>query len=100
MYSQVLRVAVSLEGRSEETLVHHDAQGELVARFEVSKNPNPIAEITAFLNTNPMAKIIYVIDTHSIENGYLTYKGNSPKDYEACSLGEVCKCYTMNHHVS
>src|SRR5882757_2533625 len=42
-----------------------------------------------FLEEHPMAKIVIIIDTHSMENGFFIWTGNSPEDYRACSLLEV-----------
>jgi len=43
-----------------------------------------------FLDTRPTARILIIIDTHCLENGYFTYIGNNPVAYETCSLLEVC----------
>jgi len=47
----------------------------------------------AFLVKHSTAKIVFIVDTHCLENGYFVYKGASPKTYEACSLLEVSMLY-------
>ena len=43
-----------------------------------------------FLKIHSTAKIIVVLDTHSLTNGFFVWKGNSEKrDYEACGMLEV-----------
>lgn len=42
-----------------------------------------------FLKDYGAAKIIVVIDTHSLENGYFVWRGANPDDLSACSLLEV-----------
>lgn len=42
-----------------------------------------------FLRTHKTAKIITVINTHCLDNGYFVWTGNSSDDYCACSLLEV-----------
>lgn len=53
-----------------------------------------------FLKAHPTAKIVVVIDTHCIENGFFIYKGISPENYAACSLLEVSGIYCPNPFVS
>ena len=50
---------------------------------------DPTVQARDFLAENPMAKILVVLDTHSMENGSFVWKGNSPPSYEGCSLLEV-----------
>jgi hypothetical protein len=42
-----------------------------------------------FLEVHPTAKIIVVIDTHSLDNGFLLWRGTAASNYQACSLLEV-----------
>jgi hypothetical protein len=42
-----------------------------------------------FLESRPTAKIIFIVDTHSLDNGYFVYTGDSPTSHEACTLLEV-----------
>lgn len=42
-----------------------------------------------FLEKHPLAKILVVIDTHSDDNGYFTWRGGAGSGYESCSLLEV-----------
>ena len=50
---------------------------------------DPAVQARDFLAKNPMAKILVVLDTHSMENGSFVWKGNTPPSYEGCSLQEV-----------
>lgn len=50
---------------------------------------DPVATAVAFLERYKTAKIIYVIDTHALDNGFLVWKGTKPKNFQACSLDEV-----------
>jgi len=45
--------------------------------------------VEAFLRMHPTAKILFIVDTHSLENGYFIYAGDSPQNYLACSLLEA-----------
>ena len=42
-----------------------------------------------FLREHPSAKIIVIIDTHCLNNGFFVWKGTSAANYAACSLAEV-----------
>lgn len=46
-------------------------------------------EIEEFLNRYRTAKIIIVLDTHSIDNGSFAWTGDSPDTYLGCTLNEV-----------
>lgn len=52
------------------------------------KTSHDASLVESFLESNPTAKIIVVIDTHSEENGYFIWKGKE-SGYSACSLLEV-----------
>ena len=54
--------------------------------YQTTASPTAAVE---FLKAHPTAKIIFIVDTHSADNGYFLYAGDSPKTYEACSLLEV-----------
>jgi len=54
--------------------------------FKMSKDTS-LAE--HFLNAHPMAKIVVIVDTHCLENGFFVWTGNSEDEYRACSLLEV-----------
>jgi hypothetical protein len=45
--------------------------------------------VEEFLTKHRTAKIVVVIDTHCMDNGYFVYTGESPEQYQACSLKEV-----------
>jgi len=49
----------------------------------------------AFLKARPMARIIIVVDTHCLENGFFMYVGDSPVSLMGCALLEVCPA--LNH---
>ena len=42
-----------------------------------------------FLKSHPTAKIVFIVDTHSLDNGSFVFKGEDAVSYEACSLYEV-----------
>jgi len=52
------------------------------------------------LERYPTAKIVVVIDTHCLDNGYFVYTGNSPETYKACSLKEAGISCTMRYTIS
>jgi len=54
----------------------------------------------SFLNRHPTAKILFIVDTHSLENGFFIYAGDSPQDYLACSLLEVGSSSMWPSHIS
>lgn len=49
-----------------------------------------------FLMDHPTAKIIVVIDTHCIDNGFLLWRGTTAENLLACSLSEVS---TVNYQL-
>lgn len=51
-------------------------------------NDTSLAE--RFLSDHESAKIVVVVDTHSVDNGYFVWTGASAESYRACSLIEVC----------
>ncbi|KAF9646686.1 hypothetical protein BDM02DRAFT_3188658 [Thelephora ganbajun] len=61
--------------------------------FKVSKDVS-LAE--RFLGTHSMAKIIIVIHTHCLNNGFFVWTGDSPETYHACSLLEGIFKYLSN----
>jgi len=56
--------------------------------FSTTMDPDA-ARAEAFLKTHPMAKIIFIVDTHCLENGYLVWTGDRPETYQGCTLLEV-----------
>ena len=60
-------------------------------------------EVTAFnmagefLEKHETAKVIMVIDTHCLENGFFVYTGASAESYKACSLKEASTLCTLPH---
>ena len=83
----MLRLEVSLRGLHEPVTLSRDDDAKQDVFYEVMDDP--IATAVKFMERNETAKIIYVIDTHSLENGFFVWTGNEPKNYEACSLDEV-----------
>lgn len=55
-------------------------------RFKTTTN---LSAVLRFLNKHEWAKILIIVNTHSLENGCFVYKGDRPQDFEACSLLEV-----------
>jgi hypothetical protein len=54
------------------------------------------ADAIEFLEANPYAKIVVIIDTHAAENGYFVWAKDANGDYQACSLLEVgVACWLM-----
>ena len=49
-----------------------------------------------FLKTHGTAKIIFIVDTHCLDNGYFVYTGANPETYKACSLIEVSVLYNRS----
>lgn len=70
-------VSIRLDG------THHEP-----GQLQQSKLPHP--EVSAFLTGHPTAKIIVIVDTHSIqETGTFLWNGTRAEDYESCSLFAV-----------
>lgn len=42
-----------------------------------------------FLKKRKTAKILFIVDTHCLENGCFVYEGDSPTEYRACTLFDV-----------
>ncbi|KAF9789555.1 hypothetical protein BJ322DRAFT_1177906 [Thelephora terrestris] len=47
------------------------------------------ADAIEFLEANPYAKIVVIIDTHAAENGYFVWAKDANGDYQACLLLEI-----------
>jgi len=63
------------------------ANGPEDEAYDVTDDPGAAM---AFLKARPTAKIVIVIDTHCLENGFFTYVGDDPVSLRGCSLLEVC----------
>jgi hypothetical protein len=50
-----------------------------------------ISHVERFLKDHEMAKIVIVIDTHSMPNGSLVWTGDSAEEYRTCNLSEVSR---------
>jgi hypothetical protein len=50
-----------------------------------------------FLKKHPITKIVVVVDTHYLDNGYFVYTGDSPDTYKACSLKEASILFTRRY---
>ena len=50
----------------------------------------------AFLKTHSTAKIVFIVDTHSLPDGFFVYVGDSPDTYKSCSLLEVRAYHTFH----
>ena len=54
------------------------------------KDPLPYPEVSHFLTRHPLAKIIVVVDTHSVqESGTFLWTGSDSASYESYSLHGV-----------
>lgn len=82
-----MRLEVCLQGNDDSSSVSLGDREN--AEQSSGSSTAPVAEVVSFLKRNKTAKIIYIIDTHSMDNGFFAYTGDSPKDYMACSLEEV-----------
>jgi len=76
---QILRLDIPLGGSGEDDGQNMD--------LDQLKDPEDAAK--RFLKAYTMAKIVVVIDTHCLENGFFVWEGDSPTTYAACSLLEV-----------
>ena len=76
-----------------------DSNDDRFNTYDYDDNPT-IAQ--KFLESRPTAKIVFIVDTHSLENGYFVYTGDSPTTHEACTLLEVGPSPPpcLLHHVS
>ena len=83
---QVLRMDVSLLGESSKTTVTNRTKARKV------EDRDPVKVVDKFLECYTTAKIIIVIDTHAVENGWFAYGGDTPSDYKTCCLEEVGPC--------
>ena len=51
-----------------------------------------------FLNYHSTAKIVVVVNTHYLENGFFIWLGDSPEEYKARSLGgKDCTTFSLSH---
>jgi hypothetical protein len=50
---------------------------------------DPVGEAERFLKRFPTAKIVIILDTHSVENGAFVWSGSSPETYRTCYMLEV-----------
>jgi hypothetical protein len=74
--------------------VHHGNDGT------VTKTSSP-EMVEVFMTDNPMAKIIIVIDTHCLDNGFFVWTGeNATKNFQSCSLLEVSLTRLTNFYHS
>jgi hypothetical protein len=79
---QLARLDVPLGGSMAEMQSH--ATGR-------SKAGRALAAAVDLLNKYPTAKIVVIVDTHSLEeSGFFIYTGSTPGEYKACCLNEVC----------
>lgn len=81
---------VSLEGHKDSLSVLPSQADSTRKSTKPSKTKkDAVVTVLDFMKQNPTAKIIYIVDTHSMDNGFLAYTGNTPSEYMACSLREV-----------
>ena len=84
-YLQVYRLDCSLNPEADRKGQPGDKN---VAHEEVN---NPVVEALNFLSRFPTAKIIIVVDTHSVENGAFAWTSDpdNPKAFKTCYLYEA-----------
>lgn len=86
---QILRMEVSLR---------RDLSTTSVWNSEVDGRPlkQPLKAAEKFFTEFPQAKIVFVIDTHSLEDGRFLFRGHDPITYESCYLEEVIVSHFQN----
>lgn len=55
----------------------------------VTQPPDGPSMAEAFVAAHPSAKLVFIIDTHCLENGHFVWTGKTPQDLSACELIEV-----------
>ena len=51
---------------------------------------DPVVRACRFLKKFTSPKMVVIIDTHCLENGYFVWSGDSSENYQTCSMKEVC----------
>ena len=75
---------ISLDGSESGKVMHQQSFGMVDATGAAE-----------FLAAHATAKIVVIIDTHCIEeSGSFLWRGDKPKDYEACGMDEVGNVYS------
>lgn len=66
--------------------------------FETTTDPTAAK---SFLKEHKTAKIVFIIDTHSLDNGYFLYAGDTPNTYDGCQLIEASiPCNPANSYLN
>ena len=52
---------------------------------------NTAKEARLFFKQHLTAKIVVIVDTHTLDNGAFVYSGSSPETFQTCRLLEVSK---------
>jgi len=53
------------------------------------KSTADLSVAEAFLKQHSTAKIVFIVNTHCLPDGFFVYLGDSPDTYKSCSLLEV-----------
>lgn len=81
---------VCLQGEGEDMIISEGPEGnQMAGQSTGGSKGDALPHVIEFMNANPTAKIVYILETHSLDNGFLAYTGDSAKSYLACSLEEV-----------
>jgi len=60
------------------------------------KTTTDLSVAETFLKTHSTAKIVFIVNTHSLPDGFFVYVGDSPDTYKSCSLLEVRAYHTFH----
>jgi hypothetical protein len=85
-WGQILRVDVAMAGY-EHGMEIYDAGGLVESKTGI---------ISKFLQKYDTAKIVFILDTHSADNGRFVYTGADDSTFKACSLFEVTRTITLH----
>lgn len=86
MLEQVLLVQVKLDGKAYSEK-HHVSFGVMPDGKKIVRT---MKDIEAFLKRYPTARVLVVVSTHSLDDGYFVWKGSTRlRRFEGCHLGPV-----------
>jgi hypothetical protein len=85
-WEQILRVDVEMAGWKHGMDIY-DAEGLV---------ENKTGVISKFLQKYDSAKIVFILDTHSADNGRFVYTGAGSGSFKSCSLFEVTRTTTLH----
>ena len=87
-WEQILRVDLAMEG-------HQHGMNIYGAGGLIENNTDVISNFLQKYNTT---KIVFILDTHSADNGRFVYTGANDNTFKVCSLQEVTRTTTL--HIS